>query len=146
MRTGEVAQQGGVNRETLRYYERRGLIAAPRRSSGGHRVYASDVVTTLRIIKAAQRLGFTLDEIANLVDVGTHRHGRRLDAQLPTRAAAKIAEIDGRIEDLQTIRANLIEALNAGCDDLATCASTDDCPIPFADIAPLGATEKPPQG
>ena len=76
MRTGEVARAAGVNTQTLRYYERRGLLAEPARSHGGHRAYPPEAVATLRVIKAAQRLGFTLDEVAELLDVGRHHHGR----------------------------------------------------------------------
>jgi DNA-binding transcriptional MerR regulator len=59
-----------VNIETLRYYERRGLLAEPDRSPGGHRLCGAETVTTLRVIKAAQRLGFTLEEVADLLGVG----------------------------------------------------------------------------
>ena len=56
LRTSELAERAGVNVQTLRYYERRGLLAEPDRSPGGHRLYPDDAVTTLRVIKAAQRL------------------------------------------------------------------------------------------
>ena len=127
-----------MNVETLRYYERRGLLAEPHRSPGGHRLYDADSVITLRVIKAAQRLGFTLEEVAELLDVGRHRHRSRGvrsgDAGLQARAAAKLAEVEERISDLVTIRDNLRAALDAGCADLITCAGTDCCPIPFATI------------
>ena len=77
LRSGAVAKAAGVNLQTLRYYERRGLIAEPQRSLGGHRVYPHEAVTVLRVVKAAQRLGFSLDEIADLLDVGKHRHSTR---------------------------------------------------------------------
>ncbi|MGH3316422.1 MAG: MerR family transcriptional regulator [Nocardioidaceae bacterium] len=79
LRPGQVAQASGVNVETLRYYERRGLIAEPERSLGGHRLYPQETVTTLRVIKAAQRLGFTLDEVGDLLeeDRRSHRDPRR---------------------------------------------------------------------
>jgi DNA-binding transcriptional MerR regulator len=79
LRSGQVAAAAGVNIETLRYYERRGLLAEPDRSPGGHRLYGAETVTTLRVIKAAQRLGFTLEEVADLLDVGrrSHTHGSR---------------------------------------------------------------------
>jgi DNA-binding transcriptional MerR regulator len=64
----------GVNVETLRYYERRGIIAEPDRSLGGHRMYSEETVTTLRVIKAAQHLGFTLDEVAELLEAVRQRH------------------------------------------------------------------------
>ena len=56
LRTGELAAAAGVNIQTLRYYERRGLLAEPQRTLGGHRLYPEDAVTVLRVIKAAQRL------------------------------------------------------------------------------------------
>jgi DNA-binding transcriptional MerR regulator len=132
MRAGEVAEAAGVNRETLRYYERRGLLGRPDRSPGGHRLYDDQAVVTLRVIKAAQRLGFTLDEVADLIEVG-RRRGR--DSGLQARASAKLAEIEDRINDLQLIKANLVAALDAGCDDLHECATSDCCPIPFVDLA-----------
>jgi MerR family mercuric resistance operon transcriptional regulator len=74
MRSGDIARAAGVNQQTLRYYERRGLLAEPDRSAGGHRLYPPEAVTVLRVIKAAQRLGFSLDEVADLLEVGRHRH------------------------------------------------------------------------
>lgn len=140
LRPGQVAAAAGVNQETLRYYERRGLIAEPARSPGGHRLYPEATVTALRIIKAAQRLGFTLDEVADLIDAGRHRHGRRVDPGLQAQARTKLAEVDARIADLQTIRGRLVEALDAGCDDLATCAASEWCPLPFVEITTRTAT------
>ncbi|MDT7564992.1 MAG: hypothetical protein QOG76_3616, partial [Pseudonocardiales bacterium] len=58
----------------MRYYERRGLLAEPQRSLGGHRMYSAEAVTMLKVIKAAQRLGFTLDEVADLLEAGQHHH------------------------------------------------------------------------
>jgi len=133
-RVGEVAKAAGVHRETLRYYERRGLLDSPERSPGGHRLYDEQAVTTLRVIKAAQRLGFTLDEVSDLIEVGGSR-GR--DSGLQLRAREKLVEVEQRLADLTTIRANLIAALDAGCDDLHTCAGNECCPIPFFDLAEL---------
>jgi DNA-binding transcriptional MerR regulator len=138
LRSGQVAAAAGVNVETLRYYERRGLLAAPDRSPGGHRVYPAETVTVLRVIKAAQRLGFALDEVADLLEVGRHHHRRtrgRADAGLQARAQAKLAEVEDRIADLVTIRDNLRAAVDAGCEDLIECAGTERCPIPFATIS-----------
>lgn len=86
LRAGEVAEAAGVNRQTLRYYERRGLLAEPARSPGGHRLSPAEAVTVLRVIKASQRLGFTLDDVAGLLDVSRHRRGKRPDAGLPAQA------------------------------------------------------------
>jgi MerR family mercuric resistance operon transcriptional regulator len=124
-----------VNPQTLRYYERRGLLAEPQRSLGGHRLYPAEAVTVLRVIKAAQRLGFTLDEVADLLDAGQHRHSRRAEAGLRSRARAKLTDVEAKIADLQVIAGTLRAALDAGCDDLVTCAGNACCPIPFATIA-----------
>jgi DNA-binding transcriptional MerR regulator len=131
LRRGQVAALAEVNIETLRYYERRGLLAELARSPGGHRLYPPEAVTTLRVIKAAQRLGFRLDEVAELLRLGRHRHGKEADASLQRRAAEKLREVEDRIADLVTIHDNLSAALDAGCDDLLACASTECCPIPF---------------
>lgn len=135
LRSGQVAAAAGVNLQTLRYYERRGLIAEPERTLGGHRVYPQGAVARVRVIKAAQRLGFTLGEVAELLEAGRHRHGRRRDAGLQLRAAAKLAEVEARIADLEVIRDSLHAAMDAGCDDLIECAQTPGCPLPFAELA-----------
>jgi DNA-binding transcriptional MerR regulator len=80
-----------VNIQTLRYFERRGLLAEPERSNGGHRLYGEDAIVALRVLKAAQRVGFTLEEVAEPLEAGSHRHGRPV-AGLQERAAAKLAE------------------------------------------------------
>lgn len=139
LRAGQVAEAVGVNVETLRYYERRGIIAEPDRSPGGHRLYPETTVTTLRVIKAAQNLGFTLDEVAELLEAGRHQHGRRRSG-LQARTEAKLAEVEQKITDLQVIRASLIAARDAGCDDLVRCAEAECCPIPFVQIAPRPET------
>lgn len=132
LRSGQVAEAVGVNVETLRYYERRGIIAHPDRSPGGHRLYPEETVTTLRVIKAAQNLGFTLDEVAELLEAGHHHHGS--GGGLQSRTEAKLAEVDQKIADLKVIRASLTAARDAGCDDLVQCAESDCCPIPFVQI------------
>ncbi|MET8156633.1 MerR family transcriptional regulator [Sphaerisporangium sp. NPDC005289] len=134
LRTGEVAEAVGVNVQTLRYYHRRGLLEEPRRSNGGHRLYPPETVTVLRVIKVAQRLGFTLDEVAGLVEAVAHRHGRP-DRGLRVRASAKLAEVEQKIADLQAIRETLVQAVDAGCDDLVACAGSPCCPLPFSDVA-----------
>ncbi|MCA2212900.1 MerR family transcriptional regulator [Jidongwangia harbinensis] len=131
LRTGEVAERAGVNIQTLRYYERRGLLSEPTRSNGGHRLYPPDTVALLGVIKAAQRLGFTLDEVADLLDAGRRRHP---SPDLRQRAIAKISEIEARIADLEAIRSALYQVVEARCDSLTHCTCAD-CPVPFLTIA-----------
>jgi MerR family mercuric resistance operon transcriptional regulator len=131
LRSGQLAEAAGVNLQTLRYYERRGLLSEPDRTLGGHRVYPPEAVTVLRVIKAAQRLGFTLDEIADLLAIGRHQH----DAGLQARAAAKLADVETKIADLTVIRDTLSTAIAAGCDDLIACSENPACPIPFTGSA-----------
>ncbi|WP_460628633.1 MerR family transcriptional regulator [Intrasporangium mesophilum] len=134
LRAGQVAEAVGVNVETMRYYERRGIIDEPQRSLGGHRLYPESTVTTLRVIKAAQRLGFTLDEVAELLEAGRHHHGESAGG-LQARVDSKLAEVDQKIADLHVIRDSLVAARDAGCDDLVQCAESACCPIPFLEIA-----------
>ncbi|MBU2669034.1 MerR family transcriptional regulator [Actinoplanes bogorensis] len=131
MRSGELAARVGVNIQTLRYYERRGLLPPPERSSGGHRLYPPDTVARLTVIKAAQRLGFTLDEVADLLGTGRRRHPT---PDLRQQALGKIAEIDRRIADLTAIRGTLTEVVEAECDSLTNC-TCPDCPLPYLTIA-----------
>ncbi|WP_238011961.1 MerR family transcriptional regulator [Dactylosporangium sp. AC04546] len=130
LRSGEVAELTGLNIQTLRYYERRGLLAEPSRSLGGHRLYPPDTVALLNVIKAAQRLGFTLDEVADLLDAGRRHHPT---PDLRERALDKIAEIDRRMADLAAIRSTLTEIVDARCDSLTNC-TCPSCPIPFLTI------------
>lgn len=130
LRSGELADRAGVNVETLRYYERRGLISPPSRTLGGHRTYDDDAVALIGVIKAAQRLGFTLDEVAELLEAGRRAHP---PAQLRDRAASKLAEIDQKMADLATIRDSLQQVITARCNSLTGCTCAD-CPIPFADL------------
>lgn len=144
LRSGQVAAAAGVNPQTLRYYERRGLVEEPDRTLGGHRLYPPETVTVLRVIKTAQRLGFSLDEVAELLAAGHGANadhgaesGHRRDAGLRDRAQAKLAEVGRRIDDLTVVRDTLRRAMAAGCDDLVACAASPSCPLPF------GGTERP---
>lgn len=134
LRAGQVAAAAGVNRQTLRYYERRGLLEEPHRTLGGHRLYPEETVTLVRVIKTAQRLGFSLSEVADLLETGSHHHGRR-PVGLQAKARAKITEIDQKITDLTVIRETLALAVDAGCDDPVVCAGSSSCPLPFSELA-----------
>nr|WP_211335922.1 MerR family transcriptional regulator [Nocardia pseudobrasiliensis] len=131
MRTSELAAAAGVNTQTLRYYERRGLLAEPERTLGGHRLYPDAAVTVLRVIKAAQRLGFTLDEVAELLEGTRVGSRRRADAGLRARVGTKLAEVDAKLAELTEMRDTLRAASAAGCEDLLVCSESPGCPVPF---------------
>jgi DNA-binding transcriptional MerR regulator len=138
LRTGELAEQAGVNVQTLRYYERRGLLAVPARRPSGQREYPQGTVRLLRTIKAAQRLGFTLAEIEELLDLSEHRRGT---GELHRRAQAKVAEIDARIDQLTRMRRALLEVMTAECDSLTDCSCGRGCPLPVLAIAGPGGPD-----
>jgi DNA-binding transcriptional MerR regulator len=119
VRVGEVAERAGVNVETLRYYERRGLLPAPERAPSGHRRYDEEAVRFLRAIKEAQAVGFTPAEIADYL-----RAARRSTAPSETlrvRMAAKIDEIDDRIAALRRMREQLARVVGCACSSLDHC-------------------------
>jgi DNA-binding transcriptional MerR regulator len=118
MRIGEVARRAGVNVETLRYYERRGLLAEPARGINGHREYDEETVRFVLAVKEAQRLGFTLEEIAEHARLT--RGGRPHEA-VRIRAAQKIDEIDERLASLRRVREELARVVGCACDSLDRC-------------------------
>jgi redox-sensitive transcriptional activator SoxR len=119
MRVGEVAERAGVNVETLRYYERRGLLPAPDREPSGHRRYDEDTVRLVRAIKEAQAVGFTLSEIREYLRAS--RRSRAPSEVLRIRMATKIDEIDGRIAGLRRMREELARVVGCACDSLDHC-------------------------
>lgn len=120
LRSSTVATLAGVNVQTLRFYERRGLLQRPDRSPGGHRLYTDDDVAIVRAIKAAQRLGFTLDEVERLLKQGAHVHN---DEALQEHATRKLAEVEARIADLRVVAQALAATIAAECDNLENCAA-----------------------
>ena len=113
MRSGEVAQQAGVNPQTLRYYERRGLLEEPPRRPSGYRSYAADTIDRLRFVKRAQQLGFTLAEVEALLHLASG--GPASCDQARTMATEKVAELDAKIESLQAMRKALDRLIDT-CD------------------------------
>jgi Hg(II)-responsive transcriptional regulator len=113
VRTSELAERAGVNPQTLRYYERRGLLASPRRSTSGYREYPADALARLRFIKRARALGFSLDEAEELL----HLAGGGPAACDAARelAAARLADIEARVADLARMRDSLAELVTR-CD------------------------------
>lgn len=102
MKIGQVASQAGVNIDTLRYYERRGLLDEPERRPSGYREYPPDTVRLIRFIKRAQDLGFTLAEIEELLTLRDGRGQRRGDVR--AMAQAKLRDIDEKLARLQSMR------------------------------------------
>ena len=107
-----------MNVETLRYYERRGLIEEPARGINGHREYDDETVRFVRAVKAAQQLGFTLEEIAEHARLT--RAGRPREA-VRTRVAQKIDEVDAKIASLRHVREELARVVGCACDSLDHC-------------------------
>jgi DNA-binding transcriptional MerR regulator len=118
VRVGEVAERAGVNVETLRYYERRGLLPAPERAPSGHRRYDEEAVRFLRAIKEAQAVGFTL---AGRSPTTCVRHSTAPSETLRVRMAAKMDEIDDRIAALRRMREQLARVVGCACSSLDHC-------------------------
>ena len=108
LRVGQVAHAAGVNVQTLHYYERRGLLRAPQRTPSGYRVYHEDTVDTVRGIKRAQALGFTLGEIRQLMTIQARSWSPGTVIEIVT---GKLREIDGKIRDLRLMRRSLQEGV-----------------------------------
>lgn len=120
---GQVARLAGVGVETVRFYERQGLLNEPPRRESGYRQYPGDVVARLRFIKRAKELGFSLKEIKELLAL-------RVDptttcTEVRSKAAAKVADIEEKIQALQRIKKALVQ-LTAVCQGRGP---TSECPI-----------------
>ena len=120
---GEVADAAEVGVETVRFYQRQGLIEAPPREGTRHRRYSSETVARIRFIRGAQNLGFSLKEIEDLLTLriaaGTSK------AEVKARAQAKVDEMEQKTRDLQRIRDTLLKLIGA-CEGTGT---LEDCPI-----------------
>src|SRR5436309_6923707 len=120
---GKLAQLGGVNLETVRYYEREGLLPKPPRTTAGYRIFSRDAARRLQFIKRAQGLGFSLIEIRELLSLRTKRDTRHADVR--SRAEAKIVDIDQKIRILQRMK-RALRTLTERCE---ACAPSTTCPI-----------------
>lgn len=120
---GQLAKQANVNLETIRYYERQGLIPEPPRSKSGYRMYSLDAVVRTHFIKRAQALGFSLKEISEIlslrVEPGT------TCGEVKARVQTKIKDVEKRIVDLEEMRAALLR-LSKRC---AGAGPVSQCPI-----------------
>lgn len=123
MRIGEVADKAAVNVQTLRYYERTGLLPKANRRSSGYREYAAETVALVRFIKNAQELGFTLRDISELIALRTDATKNR--RQVSKLASRKIEDVERRIRALTAMRKTL-SALVTACEKGR---SGQPCPI-----------------
>ena len=108
--TSQVAARADVNLDTVRYYEKRGLVPEPSRTPAGYRQYGPEHVAHIRFIRRAQDLGFTLEEIRELLGL---RVVPGAGDEVREKTAEKVQEVDARIRDLQRIRAKLLELASA---------------------------------
>ncbi len=128
---GTVARGSGVAIDTIRFYEREGLLPAPRRRASGYRVYDRGVVVRLRFIRRAKALGFRLDEIRDLLALSEDREGG-VEA-VRQRAIERLADLDRRVRELNRIRRGLRELIDA-CPGHG---APEQCPI----LQALGGTD-----
>lgn len=123
MKIGELAQRAAVNIDTVRYYERQGLLPAPKRLASGYRVYTLDDVARLRFVRRAKALGFTLIEIRELLALSTHRDDDM--AGMKAAATEKLADVETKVAELTRIRDGL-KLLVASCPGHG---ALEQCPI-----------------
>ncbi len=123
LRTGQVAKAAGVNVETLRFYERRGILKEPERRSSGYREYPPEAVRVVRFVKRAQELGFTLDEVEELLVLRENDGASCEEAQAT--ATQKMEEIEEKIQRLRAMK----KALAVLVKSCATKGSVRECPI-----------------
>lgn len=120
---GQLAKNTQVNVETIRYYERRGLIPPPPRRESGYRQFSKDTIARVRFIKRAQEVGFTLKEISELLSLRVAPDTTCAD--IKERTEGKIAEVEQKIHALQRIKKALIQ-LKATCRGRGP---SSECPI-----------------
>ena len=137
MRTSEVAAHAQVNTQTLRYYERRGLLPEPERTPSGYRAYTPDAVRVVRFVKRAQQLGFTLDDIEDLLHLADGGPASCEEAR--TMARTRIADLQRRINELACMRDALTQLVDT-CDQPR---AERECPI-LRDIETAANTTAPP--
>lgn len=123
LQIGDVARKAGVNVQTLRYYERRKLLAPVRRKASGYRIYDEDAVRTIHFIKRAQDLGFTLKEIRELLALKVTARGQC--RRVRDRATEKLENVRAKIKMLRKIERTLVKLVKT-CESENT---SKPCPI-----------------
>jgi MerR family Zn(II)-responsive transcriptional regulator of zntA len=105
LRSGELARLAGVSTDTLRHYERKGVLAAPRRSNNGYRVYPAEALDRIRLVRRSLAVGFTLDELARILK---QRDGGNAPChQVRDLAATKLSEVEERLREMAIVRDEL---------------------------------------
>lgn len=120
---GQVAEEAGVGVETVRFYQRQGLVQEPAREGTRHRRYSPDAVARIRFIRGAQNLGFSLKEIEDLLQLRLSPGASK--AEIRARAEAQVAEIEEKARDLRRMRDTLLKLIGA-CEGMGP---LEDCPI-----------------
>lgn len=123
MKIGELASKAGVNIDTVRYYERQGLLPAPQRLSSGYRQYAPEDVSRLRFVRRAKALGFTLLEIRDLLELSGQR-GQDM-AGMKATALNKLEDVEEKLAELTRIR----DGLKTLVDSCPGHGVLEQCPI-----------------
>jgi DNA-binding transcriptional MerR regulator len=125
MRIAELAGRARVKVSTVRFYERRGFLAPPPRTTGGYRDYDDTALSRLRFLRRGQELGFTLNELTDFTALSAGLRSGAIDVGSVTATAVhKLQEIDARIQDLQRTRDALETLLHQQYINL-----TEECPI-----------------
>ncbi|GIV15176.1 MAG: heavy metal-responsive transcriptional regulator [Armatimonadota bacterium] len=122
---GKLAKRAGVGVETIRFYERLGLLESSERRDSGYRLYSEEGLRRLRFIRRAKELGFTLKEIKELLDLRTSALSEEQCEEVRTLAERKIADIRERIVTLQRMEAVLLRLVDSCCRR----EPTQECPI-----------------
>jgi len=123
MKIGELAKRAQVPIDTVRYYERQGLLPAPQRMASGYRLYDQSDLARLRFVRRAKGLGFTLEEIGDLLALSSHRNDDM--AGMKAVATEKLADVETRLAELTRIRDGL-RILVASCPGHG---ALEECPI-----------------
>lgn len=122
MKIGEFARKTGVNIDTVRYYERHGLLPPPARLRSGYRIYGDADVQRLRFVRRAKALGFTLENIGELLSL-SQRQDQHDMAEMKAAANARLADVESKLAELTRMRDALRELTDAcpGHGDLREC-------------------------
>ncbi|HJQ32541.1 MAG TPA: heavy metal-responsive transcriptional regulator [Pyrinomonadaceae bacterium] len=120
MRAGELARAAGVSTDTLRHYERKGVLRAPRRSPNGYREYPPEALARVRLVRRALAFGFTLEELARVL--GERGRGGTPCKEVRALAARKLADVEARLRELRELRGELRAILDEWDSRLAAAA------------------------